>query len=175
MASRGGRPNKTSELWKFPRYSLRSFETNPAGFLIFSDFLMDVCRIRPPFQNSNTIKIVILNCSFLDPDPHWFGCPGFGSVLGMGIQIQEHGYWPKLTNKPGLLPFKKAFVPSYYLLSVHFSCILADQDPDSHWLGSLDPDPHWNQSGSTTLLFCALFPGDSKFRILSKKNFEESQ
>jgi hypothetical protein len=41
-------------------------------------------------------------------DPHSLGCLGSesGSVLGMRIRIQEHGKWPKFTNKPGFLPFK---------------------------------------------------------------------
>ncbi len=48
-------------------------------------------------------------------DPHSIFCPGFGSVLGMRLRIQEHGNRHKFTNKPGFLPFKKAFVlvPSY--------------------------------------------------------------
>ena len=25
------------------------------------------------------------------PDPLWFGCPGYGSVFGLWIRIQEHG------------------------------------------------------------------------------------
>ncbi len=28
--------------------------------------------------------------SVVDPDPHSFGCPGSGSVLGIRIRIQEH-------------------------------------------------------------------------------------
>jgi hypothetical protein len=49
----------------------------------------------------------------VDPHPHGsslFDCPGSVSVLGMLIRIPEQGNWPKLTNKPGFLPFKKAHV-----------------------------------------------------------------
>jgi hypothetical protein len=46
-------------------------------------------------------------------DPHSFGCPGSGSVLGMRIRIQEHENLPKFTNKPGFLPFKKAFEKAF--------------------------------------------------------------
>ncbi len=35
------------------------------------------------------------------------------TVLGMRIRIHKHWNWPKFTNKPGFLPFKKAYVPSY--------------------------------------------------------------
>ncbi len=52
--------------------------------------------------------------SVVDRDPHWFGCPGSGSILEMRIRVQEHGKWPKLTNKPGLLPFKEAFYSRRY-------------------------------------------------------------
>ncbi len=55
-----------------------------------------------------------LKCTVVDSDPHWFGCPGSGSVLGMRIRIQDNGAW-KLTNtdkKPSFLPFRKAFVTS---------------------------------------------------------------
>ncbi len=73
---------------------------------------------------------------------------------------QEHGNWPKLTNKPGFLPFKKAFCTfeamflSYCLLEVYFHVKIqlfvtlkfdqdpdTDEDQDTHWIGSLDPDP----------------------------------
>jgi hypothetical protein len=37
-------------------------------------------------------------CIKIRMDPHCFGCPGSGSVLGMRIRIQEHGSCPKLTN-----------------------------------------------------------------------------
>ncbi len=110
-------------------------------------------------------------------DPHWFGCPGYGFVLGIRIQIQEHWNWQKLANKPGFLSVNTAFVPSQLclltyllrdLLQVYFSCknstfcdVRVWKNPDPHWFGSLDPyphgnekldtDPHWNQCGSTTL------------------------
>jgi hypothetical protein len=29
-------------------------------------------------------------CSVVDSDPHSFGCPGSGSVLGMMIRMQEN-------------------------------------------------------------------------------------
>ncbi len=41
-----------------------------------------------------------------DGDPHWFGSPESGSVLGMRIGIQEQGNWPKFTNKLDFQPFK---------------------------------------------------------------------
>ncbi len=80
-------------------------------------------------------------------DPHWFGCLGSRSVLGMRILIwiQEHGNLQKLTYTPGLLPFKKAFVPSsvcflsitgtYFLYIFHvkiqlFVTLTSDRDPD---------------------------------------------
>jgi hypothetical protein len=34
----------------------------------------------------------------VDSDPHSFGCPGSGSVLGIRIRIQEHGNRPKFTK-----------------------------------------------------------------------------
>jgi hypothetical protein len=46
-------------------------------------------------------------------DPHSFGCPGFGSAMGMRIRIKKHENLPKFTSKPGFLRFKGAFV-SYY-------------------------------------------------------------
>ncbi len=51
----------------------------------------------------------VLHCY---PDPHSLGCPGSGSILGMRIRIKELGNWPKISNIPGFLPFKKAFVSS---------------------------------------------------------------
>jgi hypothetical protein len=51
-----------------------------------------------------------LKTSVVDPDP------------------QEHGTGPKLTNKPGILPFKKAFVPSdvCFCLITYFKYIFWD-------------------------------------------------
>ncbi len=43
-----------------------------------------------------------LHLTVTDPDLYW----------ECWSKIHEHGNWPKLTNKPGFLPFKKAFVPS---------------------------------------------------------------
>ncbi len=45
---------------------------------------------------------------------HWFACLLSGSVFGMWIWIRIEKHWNllKLTDKPGFLPFKKAFVPS---------------------------------------------------------------
>ncbi len=70
--------------------------------------------------------------SVVDPDPQrsGFGCPGYGSVLGMRIRIQEHGNLPKFTNIRFLfwLRFKKPFLPLYvsflthYLLLVYLAC-----------------------------------------------------
>ncbi len=65
----------------------------------------------------------------VDSDPHSFGCRGSGSVLGIRIRFQEHGNWPKFTNKPGFL-LSKAFVRYQYLLRhifltyllLYFSC-----------------------------------------------------
>jgi hypothetical protein len=55
---------------------------------------------------------------------------------------------PKLINKPGFLPFKRAFVPSrlcfFDLLPIHVKIkffATLKFDPDPHWFGSLDPDP----------------------------------
>ncbi len=101
-------------------------------------------------------------------DPHSFGYLGSGSVLGMRIRIwiQEHGNWPKSTNKPGFLLFKKLlylrryvflhFTYFKYIFHVKFNIlwlkslirirIRIRQDP--HWFGFLDtdpyPDPHWD-------------------------------
>jgi hypothetical protein len=47
-----------------------------------------------------------------DPEPHLFGSPGSGSVLGMRIRIQELGYLPKITNKPEFEHFIKISVPT---------------------------------------------------------------
>ncbi len=52
-------------------------------------------------------KVFMLVRNSVNPDPHLFGCPGSGSVLGMRIRIQEHGKRPKFINKPGFLPFKR--------------------------------------------------------------------
>ncbi len=85
---------------------------------------------------------------------------------GMRIRIHEHGNWPKLTNKPGLLNLKTGlctFVNRRYafladhLLEVYFSFknstfryflksltrIRIHTDP--HWFGYLNPDPHWDK------------------------------
>jgi hypothetical protein len=98
-------------------------------------------------------------------DPHSFGCPGSrsGSVLAMRIRPQEHGNWPKFTNIPVFLPFKKAFVPSFrnrrydfwaityfnYIFHVKiqiFVILQSDQDPDPHdWLPG-SGSPHWDKS-----------------------------
>jgi hypothetical protein len=48
---------------------------------------------------------------YTEPDPHGFGSPGSGSVLGMRVRIQEQGNLRKVTNKLDLQTFKKAFVP----------------------------------------------------------------
>ncbi len=53
-------------------------------------------------------------------DPHSFGCLASGSVLRMRIRIQQHGNLPKFKNKPGFLPFKKAFVPSYVCFLTYY-------------------------------------------------------
>ncbi len=79
-------------------------------------------------------------------DLHSIFCPGFGSVSGMRIRIQEHGNCHKFTNKPGFLPFKKVFVsscvcfltycPLKYIFHVKielFVTLKSDHDPD--------PDP----------------------------------
>ncbi len=63
-------------------------------------------------------------------DPHSLCCLVSGSVLRMRIQIriQEHGNWPKFTNKPGFLPFIKlcTFVGMFFdllpSLNIYFSC-----------------------------------------------------
>jgi hypothetical protein len=53
--------------------------------------------------------------SIVDPDPD---LPGSAFIwlhwirVGLRIRIQEPGNWPTFTNKPGILPFRKAFVPS---------------------------------------------------------------
>ncbi len=95
-----------------------------SGFLsgiILSSLLIVwlLLRLYPPVsysrQSPHAFCIVLLWIR-IHPDLHPY--------LGMRIQIQEHGKWPKFTNKPGFLPFKKAFVPSYvcfltyYLLSI---------------------------------------------------------
>jgi hypothetical protein len=110
----------------------------------------------------------VLKTSVVDTDKHWFGSPESGSILGMRIRIQGHGHFSKVTNEPGFLLFKKAFVPSwivsmfltYYRTYRYFNYIFyvkiklfvtlkADQAPDSdpHWFSSLDPDldPHWDK------------------------------
>ncbi len=46
-------------------------------------------------------------------ETHLYGSPGSGSVLVIRIRIQEHVNWAKFTNKPGFLPFKKAFVTDF--------------------------------------------------------------
>jgi hypothetical protein len=126
-----------------------------------------------------------LYCSFVDPDPLSFGCPGSG-LLRMRILIQEHGNWPKFTYKPGFLPFKKAFgtlvgmtfefrpityfkyilkieIQILWILSLITIRIRMDPhwfgslDPDPYWNKPMDPDPNWNKCGSTTLFYCNLF------------------
>ncbi len=67
--------------------------------------------------------------SVVDPDPHWFGCLGFGSVLGIRIQIQEHGNRLKLPNNPGFLPCFKYIFHVKIQLVVTFN---SDQDPDAN-------------------------------------------
>jgi hypothetical protein len=60
----------------------------------------------------------------MDPDPYWKG------------RIQEHGNRPKFQNKPGLLPFKTAFVPSD---PQHSSIVLGGKhyvDSDSDGFGA---------------------------------------
>ncbi len=46
--------------------------------------------------------LIRVHLDVLDPDPFGNGDPDPGAWN-----------WPKLTNKPGFLPFKKAFVPSH--------------------------------------------------------------
>ncbi len=50
--------------------------------------------------------------SVVDPEPHWFGSPGSGSVSRMRIRIRiQEQKINKLKNKHKFEPFKKAFVP----------------------------------------------------------------
>ncbi len=37
--------------------------------------------------------LYVLGAGVVDPDPHWLGRPGSGSVLGMRNRIQEHWNW----------------------------------------------------------------------------------
>ncbi len=99
-------------------------------------------------------------------DPHSFGC--LRSVLGLRIRIrirnQEYGNLPKFTNKPGFLPFKKAFVPMRYIFWPSTGTVLLVRyifhvkfrlksltriwiriRMDPRWFGSRDPNPHWDK------------------------------
>ncbi len=111
--------------------------------------------------------------------PHSYGCLGSVSVLGICIRIQEHGNWPKFTNKPLVsclskrLSYLRRYVcwPTtvpifsiFFIKNLTFLTLKSDQDPDPHgsalvWLPDPDTrrdklysDSHWNRCGSTTLL-----------------------
>jgi hypothetical protein len=71
-----------------------------------------------PNRCSMAIKLVFMD---LEPDPHWLGCPGSGSVLGMLIRIQKHGNWPKLTKQTWSPAFQKVFCT---FVSMFFSYVL---------------------------------------------------
>jgi hypothetical protein len=72
----------------------------------------------------------------LDPDPYW--------ECGLGNGNKEIDKNLQIINKPGLLPFERAFVPSqvwfltFYLLKIFhvknllFLTLKFDQDPDPH-------------------------------------------
>ncbi len=60
------------------------------------------CEIRGSFVGLRPVLWIRISM-----DLHSIFCPGFGSVPGMRIRIQEHGNCHKFTNKPGFLPSKK--------------------------------------------------------------------
>ncbi len=47
-------------------------------------------------------------------DPHFIGCPGSGSVLGMRSRIKEHVNWPKFSFKP-VLRIRDVYPGSWFL------------------------------------------------------------
>jgi hypothetical protein len=74
----------------------------PQTVSLLSDSLFTHRQPRyPQLTKKNPRKIVaqlrtrlltfMVFLSVVDPDPHGFGCPGIGSLLGMRIRIQEHG------------------------------------------------------------------------------------
>ncbi len=61
-----------------------------------------------PAYRSQTLTLPYINgvyTSVLDPDS-----PGSAFIWRSWIRIQEHRNLPKFSNKPGFLPFKKAFL-----------------------------------------------------------------
>jgi hypothetical protein len=75
--------------------------------------LMNLCSLLYFGKEESGIDFGIKQCHTHGSSLFW---PlGSGSVLGLRIWIliyliHEHGNVLKLTNKPGLLPFKKAFL-----------------------------------------------------------------
>ncbi len=78
-------------------------------------------RIEDRYRTGGVFVLpILIGCVFyvnsletrdMDPDLHWYACPGLESVLEMRIQRPGARKLPKiLTNKPGLLTLKNAFV-----------------------------------------------------------------
>jgi hypothetical protein len=61
--------------------------------------------IRIQKENEWGMSIMKQKTSVSDPDPHGFGSPGSGSVLGMRIRIQQQEMFLK---NPDFYPFKMA-------------------------------------------------------------------
>jgi hypothetical protein len=95
-------PRSSSSLWSISGvFTSSSSLTTPS-------YDPSSCRsvssvVSPPSRGTESIRPQC--CGSRSRYPH-------GSVLGMRIRLQEHWNWPKLTNKPDFLPFRKAFVPS---------------------------------------------------------------
>ncbi len=78
------------------------------SFKLTKDTSALYCSVRYGIVLSSSPEVWIT----IGMDPHLFGFPGSGYASGMRIRIQGHGNLPKFKNKPGFLPFKKAFFHS---------------------------------------------------------------
>ncbi len=105
--------------------------------------LSDKITLPLPYHMTGTVPVnLILGASVVDPNPHSFGCPGSGSVLGMRIRIQEHENRLKLQiNLVSCLWKRLVYIRTYvfrpntnYKYLLLFVTFNSYQDPD--------PDPH---------------------------------
>ncbi len=137
-----------SELGPFLKKTALHFSHQNVVFIVTMwPMLIDLFAGKNRNINQLWIRIRI-HLADLDPDPYW--------ECGLGNGSNEIDKNLQIFNKPGLLPFERAFLPSHvwflpftyfiYILNVKnilFVTLKFDQDPDPdpHWVGSLAPDP----------------------------------